>query len=158
MGRYLELLTSMVIVVVMALADSAMAGEPTLEEIPKLIHELASRDAELADAAAERLKSVRSGEAVSAILGSMGTASRQVHGKLCRILGAIGEPAVEIVFAGCVPEAGSTRARVSYAGQVLTGYLHTAALPHLAVKVREGELEVLSNVVYGGFMIRRRVS
>ena len=124
-------------------ASSSVAAEEevTLAEIARSIEELSSPNAEVVRKATDRLTSVRSSEGITAILKSVQTAEGPVQKRICQVLGAIGEPAVEVVFAGSVRDPATGRHRVPWASHVLTSHLKTAAMPFLVGKLRSGEIE-----------------
>jgi HEAT repeat protein len=138
---YLPVLIGTVLVLALIPLHVATGVEPIPQEIPKLVEQLASPDADLVADTINLLKSVRSKDGLTAILRSLGTVSRPVRRRLCEVLVAAGEPAVEVAFAGSVPRPGTEKARVPWANHVLTCYLKTDALPLLAMKVRQGKSE-----------------
>jgi HEAT repeat protein len=59
-----------------------------------------------------------------------------------RVIAAIGEPAVEPVFRGSLPRTPrGGKARIPWAGHALTCYLKAKAVPFLALKLGEGEVD-----------------
>jgi HEAT repeat protein len=119
----------------------AVGDEPEPRDIPKLIEQLSSSDDDLADTAWARLLFVRSEDGVIAILDSLAAVDEKVRLKLFKILGDIGEPAVEPVFNASVAAAGNKKPRSPWASHVLTCRLKTYPLPLLQKKIRDGTRE-----------------
>ena len=72
---------------------------------------------------------------------SLNTKDHRISTELKPIIGAIGEPAAEAIFAGSVSDPKTGKPPIPLASGVLTNYLKTTSIPVLIAKLREGSDE-----------------
>jgi len=137
MNWFYGVLINMALVLTLIPLNSANGEEPTPDEIPKLIQQLASADVDLVERSLVALRSVRTRDGVSRILNSLSVADEKVRLKLFKVMGEIGEPAVEPTFDASVPRHGTEIPRNRWASHVLTCYLRVNLLPLLKKKIRK---------------------